>query len=84
MHLSSMSFFRTSNCDGSTEPNIFQLDETDFKALVVTEDSSVVLNQLRVDEQGTYRCSLRGRNGTIFYRVTFLLTGRVTARAIQL
>uniref|UniRef100_A0A8D3D7S6 Ig-like domain-containing protein n=1 Tax=Scophthalmus maximus TaxID=52904 RepID=A0A8D3D7S6_SCOMX len=56
------------------EPGTKKLDEPDFKALVVTEDSSVVLNQLRVDEQGTYRCSLRGRNGTIFYRVTFLLT----------
>ena len=54
-----------------------QLNESDFKALVVTDDSSVVLNQLHVAEQGTYRCSLQGRNGTVFYRVTFLLTGRV-------
>ncbi|XP_056134517.1 izumo sperm-egg fusion protein 1 [Lampris incognitus] len=47
--------------------------ESDFKALVVTEDSSVVLNQLRGDERGTYRCLLRGRNGTVFSQVTFLL-----------
>ncbi|XP_051806770.1 izumo sperm-egg fusion protein 1 [Acanthochromis polyacanthus] len=55
-------------------PGTETLDESDFKALVVTDDSSVVLNQLRVDEQGTYRCSLQDRNGTIFYQVTFLLT----------
>jgi len=54
-----------------------QLNESDFKALVVTDDSSVVLNQLRVDEQGTYRCSLQGRDGTVFYRVTYPLAGRV-------
>ncbi|XP_034092241.1 izumo sperm-egg fusion protein 1 [Gymnodraco acuticeps] len=55
-------------------PGTKKLNESDFKALVVTDDSSVVLNQLHVAEQGTYRCSLQGRNGTIFYRVTFLLT----------
>ncbi|XP_070821264.1 izumo sperm-egg fusion protein 1 [Chaetodon trifascialis] len=55
-------------------PGTKKLNEGDFKALVVTDDSSVVLNQLLVDEQGTYRCSVQGRNGTIFYRVTFLLT----------
>nr|XP_046243841.1 izumo sperm-egg fusion protein 1 isoform X2 [Scatophagus argus] len=51
-----------------------KLNEQDFKALVVTDDSSVILNQLHVAEQGTYRCSLQSRNGTVFYRVTFLLT----------
>ncbi|XP_069563808.1 izumo sperm-egg fusion protein 1 [Brachyistius frenatus] len=50
-----------------------KLDERNFKTLVVTKDSSVVLNQLHVDEQGTYRCSLQDRDGTVFYRVTFLL-----------
>nr|XP_033946120.1 izumo sperm-egg fusion protein 1 isoform X3 [Pseudochaenichthys georgianus] len=55
-------------------PGTKKLNESDFKALVVTDDSSVVLNQLHVAEQGTYRCSLQGRNGTVFYRVTFLLT----------
>lgn len=53
-----------------------QLIGNDFRVLVVTEDSSVVLNQLRVNEQGTYRCSLQSQNGTIFYQVTFLLTGK--------
>ncbi|XP_029986320.1 izumo sperm-egg fusion protein 1 [Sphaeramia orbicularis] len=51
-----------------------QLDDSAFKALVVTQDSSVVLNQLHTDEQGTYRCSLQNRNTTVFYKVTFLLT----------
>ncbi|KAM7391365.1 hypothetical protein PAMP_022061 [Pampus punctatissimus] len=55
-------------------PGTKKLAENDFKALVVTADSSVVLNQLHVDEQGTYRCSLLDQNGTNFYRVTFLLT----------
>ncbi|XP_029294712.1 izumo sperm-egg fusion protein 1 [Cottoperca gobio] len=55
-------------------PGTKNLSESDFKALVVTDDPSVVLNQLHEDEQGTYRCSLQGRNGTVFYRVTFLLT----------
>lgn len=53
-----------------------QLNDGDFKLLIVTDDSSVVLNQLRVNEQGTYRCSLQGRNGTVFYRLHFLLTGQ--------
>ncbi|XP_042277219.1 izumo sperm-egg fusion protein 1 isoform X3 [Thunnus maccoyii] len=55
-------------------PGTKKLAESDFKTLVVTADSSVILNQLHVDEQGTYRCSLLGRNGTNFYRVTFPLT----------
>nr|XP_046243847.1 izumo sperm-egg fusion protein 1 isoform X8 [Scatophagus argus] len=55
-------------------PGSEKLNEQDFKALVVTDDSSVILNQLHVAEQGTYRCSLQSRNGTVFYRVTFLLT----------
>lgn len=53
-----------------------QLNVSDFKVLVVTEDSSLVLNQLRLDEEGTYRCSLQGQNGTVFYQVHFLLTGK--------
>ncbi|KAM6945199.1 izumo sperm-egg fusion protein 1 [Lycodopsis pacificus] len=54
-------------------PGTEKLNESDFKALVVTDDSSVVLNQLLADEQGTYRCSLQGQDGTVFYRVTFPL-----------
>ncbi|XP_038163961.1 izumo sperm-egg fusion protein 1 [Cyprinodon tularosa] len=56
------------------EPGNKTLTEKDFKTLVVTHDSSVVLNQLHLEEQGTYRCSLQDQIGTIFYRVTFLLT----------
>ncbi|KAK5623139.1 hypothetical protein CRENBAI_019129 [Crenichthys baileyi] len=56
------------------EPGNKKQTEKDFKALVVTHDSSVVLNQLHLDEQGTYRCSLQDQNGTVFYRVTFLVT----------
>ncbi|XP_029366336.1 izumo sperm-egg fusion protein 1 isoform X1 [Echeneis naucrates] len=55
-------------------PGTKTLDDSEFKALIVTDESSVVLNQLHVKEQGTYRCSLRGQDGTIFYQVTFLLT----------
>ncbi|KAF7653577.1 hypothetical protein LDENG_00081260 [Lucifuga dentata] len=51
-----------------------KLSESDFRSLVVTEDSSVVLNQLHVDETGTYRCLLQNQKGVIFSKVTFLLT----------
>lgn len=53
-----------------------QLEENDFKVLVVTDDSSVVLNQLHVEERGTYRCSLQNQTGTVFYKVTFLVSGK--------
>ncbi|KAM4615779.1 izumo sperm-egg fusion protein 1 [Polymixia lowei] len=62
-------------------PGTKKLVESDFRPLVVTDDSSVVLNQLRVDEQGTYRCSLQDRNGNIYSKVTFLLN--VTALPAQ-
>ncbi|CAL8345435.1 unnamed protein product [Lota lota] len=55
-------------------PGTTQVEESDFQTLVVTEEPSVVLNQLHVDEQGTYRCSLQDRNATVFSTVTFLLT----------
>ncbi|KAM8886588.1 izumo sperm-egg fusion protein 1 isoform 2-T2 [Spinachia spinachia] len=54
-------------------PGTEKLKESDFEALVVTDESSVVLNQLHADEQGTYRCSLQSQDGTVFYRVTFPL-----------
>ncbi|XP_029915189.1 izumo sperm-egg fusion protein 1 [Myripristis murdjan] len=54
-------------------PGAKTLVESDFKVLVVTEDSSVVLNQLHVDEKGTYRCTLQDRKGTVFSQLTFLL-----------
>ncbi|XP_043965098.1 izumo sperm-egg fusion protein 1 isoform X1 [Gambusia affinis] len=46
----------------------------DFQLLVVTQDASIVLNQLHLDEQGTYRCSLQDENGAVYYRASFLLT----------
>ncbi|XP_078809331.1 izumo sperm-egg fusion protein 1 isoform X3 [Oryzias latipes] len=71
------------NCGGKPEyyyswapgvPRTKKLNESDFVPLVVTHESSVVLNQLHLDEEGTYRCSLQEENKTIFYQVTFLLT----------
>ncbi|KAJ8005774.1 hypothetical protein DPEC_G00121380 [Dallia pectoralis] len=49
------------------------LTEDDFGVLVVTEDSSIVLNQLTVDEEGTYRCLLTDAKGTVLSRTYFLL-----------
>ncbi|XP_074495435.1 izumo sperm-egg fusion protein 1 [Sebastes fasciatus] len=49
------------------------LNESDFTVLVVTDDSSVILNQLKAKDMGTYCCSLQGRNGTVFYRVNYQL-----------
>ncbi|XP_054629437.1 izumo sperm-egg fusion protein 1 isoform X2 [Dunckerocampus dactyliophorus] len=57
-------------------PKDRKLSESDFKVLVVMEDSFMVLNQLRLDDQGAYRCSLQGKDGTIFYKVTYVLTER--------
>lgn len=53
-----------------------QVNVSDFKALVETPESFLVLNQLRLDEQGTYRCSLMDPNRKLFYQVNFLLTGK--------
>uniref|UniRef100_A0AAV2MNX0 Ig-like domain-containing protein n=1 Tax=Knipowitschia caucasica TaxID=637954 RepID=A0AAV2MNX0_KNICA len=54
----------------------------EFQTLVVTRDSFVVLNQLHVDESGTYQCLLQNQTGTLFYKVTFILS--VTAVPIQI
>ncbi|CAL8296287.1 unnamed protein product [Gadus morhua 'NCC'] len=62
-------------------PGSTQLEESDFQTLVVTEEPSVVLNQLHAKEQGTYRCSLQDRKATVFSTVTFFLT--VTALPTQ-
>ncbi|XP_061673729.1 izumo sperm-egg fusion protein 1 isoform X2 [Syngnathoides biaculeatus] len=51
-----------------------KLNESDFRNVVVMEDSSLVLNQLHVSDQGVYRCSLEGQDGAVFYRVAFPLT----------
>ncbi|KAJ0019278.1 hypothetical protein NQD34_006847, partial [Periophthalmus magnuspinnatus] len=55
-------------------PTSTKLERDDFKVLVVTQDSSVVLNQLHVEEGGTYQCSLQNQSGTVFYKVKFLLS----------
>ncbi|XP_028313845.1 izumo sperm-egg fusion protein 1 isoform X2 [Gouania willdenowi] len=55
-------------------PGSKKWDENNATTLVVTDESSVILNQLSVKDQGIYRCSLQKNNGTIFSQVTFLLT----------
>lgn len=47
----------------------------EYEELVVTEDSKIVLNQLRVSEQGLYRCLLQDQKGTTLSRIYFNLTG---------
>ncbi|XP_024908964.1 izumo sperm-egg fusion protein 1 isoform X2 [Cynoglossus semilaevis] len=51
-----------------------KMSEGDFRPLVVKEEASVVLNQVQVEEQGTYRCSLKSQTGTSFFQLTFLVT----------
>ncbi|XP_061881613.1 izumo sperm-egg fusion protein 1 isoform X2 [Entelurus aequoreus] len=58
-----------------------KLSGSDFKNLVVMDDAFMVLNQLRLDEQGRYKCSLRAKDGTLFYQVTYLL--KVTPKLTQ-
>ncbi|XP_030621915.1 izumo sperm-egg fusion protein 1 [Chanos chanos] len=48
--------------------------EGDYKVLVVTPESKIVLNQLRVEEQGVYRCLLQDSEGTTLSRTHFILT----------
>ncbi|XP_062307951.1 izumo sperm-egg fusion protein 1 [Osmerus eperlanus] len=48
--------------------------EGDLQTLVVTEDSSVVLNQLHLSERGLYRCLLLDKNGTVLSKTRFLLS----------
>ena len=50
--------------------------EDEFQGLVVTSDSNIVLNQLEVGEQGVYLCLLQDKNGTVFSRTHFTLTGK--------
>ncbi|XP_037634709.1 izumo sperm-egg fusion protein 1 isoform X2 [Sebastes umbrosus] len=50
------------------------LNESDFTVLVVTDVSSVILNQVQAKDMGTYRCFLQGRSGIVFYRVSYRLT----------
>ncbi|XP_046727768.1 izumo sperm-egg fusion protein 1 isoform X2 [Silurus meridionalis] len=48
--------------------------EDEFEVLVVTQDSRIVLNQLRVSEQGVYHCFLLDQHGTTISQTHFLLT----------
>ncbi|KAA0713807.1 hypothetical protein E1301_Tti015556 [Triplophysa tibetana] len=45
----------------------------EYEELVVTEDSKIVLNQLRVNEQGVYRCLLQDQKKTTLSRIYFYL-----------
>ncbi|KAI7797758.1 izumo sperm-egg fusion protein 1 [Triplophysa rosa] len=47
--------------------------EGEYEELVVTEDSKIVLNQLRVNEQGVYRCLLQDQKATTLSRIYFYL-----------
>ncbi|XP_073675896.1 izumo sperm-egg fusion protein 1 [Garra rufa] len=47
--------------------------EGEYEALVVTEESKIVLNQLKVNEEGTYRCLLQDQRGTALSRMYFKL-----------
>lgn len=47
--------------------------EGEYEELVVTEDSKIVLNQLRVSEQGVYRCLLQDQKATTLSRIYFNL-----------
>ncbi|KAK2898844.1 hypothetical protein Q8A67_010262 [Cirrhinus molitorella] len=47
--------------------------EGEYEALVVTEESKIVLNQLKVNEEGTYRCLLQDQKGTALSRTYFKL-----------
>lgn len=64
-------------------PKIKKLEESDFRVLVVTDEASVVLNQLHVEEEGTYRCLLQNQTGTVFYKVTFLISVRALPTQTQ-
>ncbi|XP_056628523.1 izumo sperm-egg fusion protein 1 isoform X2 [Triplophysa dalaica] len=47
--------------------------EGGYEELVVTEDSKIVLNQLRVNEEGVYRCLLQDQKNTTLSRIYFYL-----------
>ncbi|XP_048065857.1 izumo sperm-egg fusion protein 1 [Megalobrama amblycephala] len=45
----------------------------EYEVLVVTEESKIVLNQLTINEEGTYRCLLQDQKGTVLSRMYFKL-----------
>nr|XP_015197898.1 PREDICTED: izumo sperm-egg fusion protein 1 [Lepisosteus oculatus] len=59
----------------SWAPNLTASSEGDFEVVIATPDARVVLNQVRMEEGGVYRCLLLSTNGTILTRILFLLRG---------
>ncbi|XP_026099976.1 izumo sperm-egg fusion protein 1 isoform X2 [Carassius auratus] len=53
------------------EKNLSQ--DGEYEVLVVTEESKIVLNQLKVNEEGTYRCLLQDQKDTALSRMYFKL-----------
>ncbi|XP_035235180.1 izumo sperm-egg fusion protein 1 [Anguilla anguilla] len=58
----------------SREPGLTSCQSSDTGVLVVTPDSRIVLNQLRHDEQGVYRCLLLDNDGTVLSCMHYVLT----------
>ncbi|KAJ8379240.1 hypothetical protein SKAU_G00000180 [Synaphobranchus kaupii] len=58
----------------SREPGLTSCQSSDSGVLVVTPDSRIVLNQLRRDEQGVYRCLLLDGDGTVLSCMHYVLT----------
>ncbi|XP_061117852.1 izumo sperm-egg fusion protein 1 [Conger conger] len=58
----------------SRHPGLTSCRGGDAGVLVVTPDSSIVLNQLRRDEQGVYRCLLLDSDGTVLSCTHYVLT----------
>lgn len=54
------------------------LFDGEYEELVVTKESKIVLNQLSVSEEGSYRCLLKDQKGTALSRTFFQLTGSVS------
>ncbi|KAJ8396916.1 hypothetical protein AAFF_G00012390 [Aldrovandia affinis] len=58
----------------SREPGLTSCQSSDSGVLVVTPDPKIMLNQLRRDEQGVYRCLLLDGDGTVLSCVHYRLT----------
>ncbi|KAG7480787.1 hypothetical protein MATL_G00059860 [Megalops atlanticus] len=58
----------------SRTPGLSSCRSNDSMVLVVTPDSTIILNQLRKDEQGMYRCLLLDSDGTVLSCIHYVLT----------
>ncbi|XP_036383818.1 izumo sperm-egg fusion protein 1 isoform X2 [Megalops cyprinoides] len=58
----------------SRTPGLSSCQSNDSTVLVVTPDSTIILNQLRKDEQGVYRCLLLDSDGTVLSCIHYVLT----------